>query len=168
MNSDSKPNSFEEEARVLIEKQEEFKAKIIAERSMYMARIIELDELLAKLGGVKKYKPRQKVNEGENGGEASAPLDDEEEAILAMDYLDSNGALPPIPENWMPDPTLDKKSQIIEIIRMKGPQLRGQIIRMYPHANSKEKARTWAPLSELTRSGRLVENKDGQLTIPKR
>jgi hypothetical protein len=168
MNSDSKPNSFEEEARVLIEKQEEFKAKIIAERSMYMARIIELDELLAKLGGVKKYKPRQKVNEGENGGEASAPLDDEEEAILAMDYLDSNGALLPIPENWMPDPTLDKKSQIIEIIRMKGPQLRGQIIRMYPHANSKEKARTWAPLSELTRSGRLVENKDGQLTIPKR
>lgn len=167
MNSDSKPNSFEEEARVLIEKQEEFKAKIIAERSMYMARIIELDELLAKLGGVKKYKPRQKVNEGENGGEASAPLDDEEEAILAMDYLDSNGALR-IPENWMPDPTLDKKSQIIEIIRMKGPQLRGQIIRMYPHANSKEKARTWAPLSELTRSGRLVENKDGQLTIPKR
>ena len=99
MNSDSKPNSFEEEARVLIEKQEEFKAKIIAERSMYMARIIELDELLAKLGGVKKYKPRQKVNEGENGGEASAPLDDEEEAILAMDYLDSNGALLPIPEN---------------------------------------------------------------------
>lgn len=168
MNSDSKPNSFEEEARVLIEKQEEFKAKIIAERSMYMARIIELDELLAKLGGVKKYKPRQKVNEGENGGEASAPLDDEEEAILAMDYLDSNGALLPIPENWMPDPTLDKKSQIIEIIRMKGPQLRGQIIRMYPHANSKEKARTWAPLSELIRSGRLVENKDGQLTIPKR
>ena len=168
MNSDSKPNSFEEEARVLIEKQEEFKAKIIAERSMYMARIIELDELLAKLGGVKKYKPRQKVNEGENGGEASAPLDDEEEAILAMDYLDSNGALLPIPENWMPDPTLDKKSQIIEIIRMKGPQLRGQIIRMYPHANSKEKARTWAPLSELSRSGRLVENKDGQLTIPKR
>lgn len=168
MNSDSKPNSFEEEARVLIEKQEEFKAKIIAERSMYMARIIELDELLAKLGGVKKYKPRQKVNEGENGGEASAPLDDEEEAILAMDYLDPSGALPPIPENWMPDPTLDKKSQIIEIIRMKGPQLRGQIIRMYPHANSKETARTWVPLSELTRSGRLVENKHGQLTIPKR
>lgn len=73
MNSDSKPNSFEEEARVLIEKQEEFKAKIIAERSMYMARIIELDELLAKLGGVKKYKPRQKVNEGENG-ERHLPL----------------------------------------------------------------------------------------------
>jgi len=161
MNSDSNSNTLEEEARALIAKQEEFKEKILAERSMHLARVAELDELLAKLGGgvKRRLSPKQKTD----GGEVSVPLDDEEEAILAL-----NGPTAQVPDNWMPDPTLDKKSQIIEIIRVKGPLLRGEIIRMYPHADSKEKARTWAPLSELTRSGRLVENKHGQLVIPNR
>jgi hypothetical protein len=166
MNSDSNSNTLEEEVRILIEKQEEFKAKILAERSMHLSKVAELDELLAKLGGVKRSKPRQKADEGENGGEASVPLDDEEEAVLALKISDGPTAI--ALENWRPDPTLDKKSQILEIVRMKGPQLRGEIIKMFPHANNAEKARTWTPISELTRSGRLVENKHGQLTIPNR
>jgi hypothetical protein len=164
MNSDSNSNTLEEEARALIAKQEEFKEKILAERSMHLARVAELDELLAKLGGgvKRRLSPKQKTD----GGETSVPLDDEEEAILALKI--SDGPTTPVPENWRPDPTLDKKSQILEIVRVKGPLLRGEIIRMYPHADSKEKARTWAPLSELTRSGRLIENKYGQLMIPNR
>jgi len=127
MNSDSNSNTLEEEARILIEKQEEFKAKILAERSMHLSKVAELDELLAKLGGVKRSKPRQKADEGENGGEASVPLDDEEEAVLALKISDGPTAI--ALENWRPDPTLDKKSQILEIVRMKGPQLRGEIIK---------------------------------------
>jgi hypothetical protein len=163
-------SSLEEEARSLIAKQEEFKEKIHAERSSLLARIAELDELLAKLGGVKKRGPRQKADTEINGGEESVPLDDGEEveesnqASKTSDGVTTN----PVPANWRPNPNLSKTDQILEIVRVKGPQKRFQIIAMFPHASSAEKARTWTPMYQLTRSGRLVENKQGQLTIPNR
>lgn len=146
--------SLEEQARALIEKQEEFKGKILTERASHLARVSELDGLLAQLGGIKKraVRPKPGGGEDENGGEAPTPLDDEDEAQ----------------ERPIPDPTLSKREQILQIIRKLGPQTRQQITDRFPHANSAEKARTWTPMSQLVRSGKLVENKLGQLEIPKR
>ena len=66
MNSDSNSNTLEEEARALIAKQEEFKEKILAERSIHLARIAELDELLAKLGGGVKRRLEERLEHQES------------------------------------------------------------------------------------------------------
>jgi len=157
-------NSFEEEARLLIEKQEEFRSKILAERSSLLARVAELDELLLKLGGSKKRGPKPNV-EPTSGGEVSAPLDEEDEDEIKPTSKSLDGETT---DSWRPNPNLSKTEQILEIVRKKGPQRREQITKMFPHANSAEKARTWTPIYQLVRSGKLVENKLGQLEIPKR
>jgi hypothetical protein len=164
--NNSLEKSLEEEARALIEKQEEFKGKILTERSSLLARVAELDELLLKLGGAKKRVVRQKVD---GGGEGSVPLDEdgdllEEKESQPSKSLDGRT----ITESYKLNPNLSKPDQILEIVRTKGPQTRAQITEMFPHASSAEKARTWTPMYQLVRSGRLVENKLGKLEIPKR
>jgi hypothetical protein len=162
--------TLEDEANALIEKQNEFRAKIIAERAALLLRIAELNRLLAKLGANHTVKRRTSVQSEKDGGEASVPLDDEEEEQESISLALKNSDGPTtgsMPESWRPNPKLTKTDQILEIIRVKGPQTRTQITEMFPHANSAEKARTWTPMYQLTRSGRLVENRHGQLEITK-